>query len=115
MLQGVVRATRGREGFKNSGQRSEPVKTLVLMLSLVLAAPALAMTQPPPPPPDEGAPPPGPPPASPPPPPAPTAPPAPPGSPAARATDRAAANQHGPAARSFRHQGRVGLHGAVRL
>src|ERR1700682_374801 len=45
------------------------------MLSLVLAAPALAITQPPPPPPDEDAQPPGPPPISQPPPPPPPAPP----------------------------------------
>ena len=54
------------------------MNTLVLMLSLVLAAPALAITQPPPPPPDEDAQPPGPPPTSQPPPPPPPAPPAPP-------------------------------------
>jgi hypothetical protein len=83
------------------------VKTLVLMLSLVLAAPALAMTQSPPPPrtrvrrlraPSDL-----------------TAATAGPASAADRATDRAAASQHGPAARSFRYQGRVGLRGGVRL
>jgi hypothetical protein len=57
------------------GERSEPVKTLAFLLSLVLAAPALAITPPPPPPPDEDVQPPSPPPTSQPPPPPPPAPP----------------------------------------